>query len=88
MNFSVPMEMWLAGPMRAVAADLLLNDAAVARGYCDPDALRRMLTGRSRAVSARGIWGLMALELWHRAIEGSLDSLRPSKALQVQSSGG
>ena len=88
MNFSVPMEMWLAGPMRAVAADLLLNDAAIARGYCNPDALRRMLTGRSRTVTVRGIWGLMALELWHRAIEGCLEDAPPPGALRERPSSG
>lgn len=82
MNFSVPMEMWLAGPMRAFAADLLLSDAAIARGYCDPDALRRMLTGRSRAISVRGIWGLMALELWHRANDGSTEGSRLLQAMR------
>src|SRR6476619_6464110 len=67
-GFTVPVSAWLRGDLRPWARDILLDRAAVDRGYFDPAAVRGLLDRHGAGVDgdARRIWALVMLELWHR----------------------
>ncbi len=67
-QFSVPQDAWLAGPLRELTSDLFSSAAFAAREGVDAAALR----GRSRAdglsaSEADLVWRHLSLELWYRA---------------------
>jgi len=67
-GFEVPVGAWLRGPLREMAADLLLSARARQRGIVDA---RRVGTLWHRHQSgmhdhASQLWTLLVLELWHR----------------------
>ncbi|HVR61150.1 MAG TPA: asparagine synthase (glutamine-hydrolyzing) [Polyangia bacterium] len=66
-GFSLPTARWFRGRLFDFAHDLLLSDAARARGLFDPAALEALL-GRHRAGEDHGerLWNLCVLETWHR----------------------
>jgi asparagine synthase (glutamine-hydrolysing) len=68
MGFSIPLAAWLRGELRPLAADLLLSDRALERGYFQPDAVRAMWSRHQegRRNQAHHLWALMMLEMWHR----------------------
>jgi asparagine synthase (glutamine-hydrolysing) len=65
MGFPVPLAPWARGPLRGFLRDLLLDPAARRRGLAEPAAVERLLDAET--VSARRLWALASLELWHRA---------------------
>lgn len=75
MGFPVPLAQWLAGPLREMAADILLSRRARQRGLYNVDALRRML--ESPEPFGRGVWGALCLELWHQQF---IDAAAPTHA--------
>lgn len=69
MGFSIPLAEWLRGELRPIAEDLLFSQRAQARGYFVPERVRSLWESHQRKLrdhSSR-LWGLMMLELWHRA---------------------
>jgi len=68
MGFSIPLGAWLRSDLREMAADLLLSERAVARGYFAPRRVRRLWDDHQarRRDHAHHLWALMVLELWHR----------------------
>jgi asparagine synthase (glutamine-hydrolysing) len=68
MGFSIPLSGWLRGELRETAADLLLSDRALERGYFRPDHVRAMWTKHQegRREYPHQLWALMVLEQWHR----------------------
>jgi asparagine synthase (glutamine-hydrolysing) len=68
MGFSIPLAAWLRGGLRATAADLLLSERALGRGYFSADYIRGMWQRHQagRRNHAHHLWALMVLELWHR----------------------
>jgi asparagine synthase (glutamine-hydrolysing) len=79
-GFNVPLGRWFAGPLAGVLGDVLLSDRALARGYFDIDALRRLVAEHveQRVDRGQAIWILLALELWHRLYvddDGSEDAV-------------
>ena len=64
MGFSVPIDQWLRGPLRAWAEDLLFCDRD--GGWLDREAVRRawqdLHHGRPRA--ATGVWAAVMLQAW------------------------
>ena len=73
MGFPVPIDEWFRGPLRDFIGDILLSDRARQRGLYRMDGVERLILKEQRF--GRQIWGLLCLELWHRAfIDG--DSIR------------
>jgi asparagine synthase (glutamine-hydrolysing) len=68
-GFALPTGPWLAGRLHGFARDLLLSDAARARGYFRPEAVADLLD-RHKAGEDHGerLWNLMTLEIWQREL--------------------
>ena len=67
MGFPTPWSSWLGRHFESVES-LLLNERSLARGWFEPDRLRRLLTEHRQGSSdhADRIWRLLNLELWAR----------------------
>ncbi|MBL7223962.1 MAG: asparagine synthase (glutamine-hydrolyzing) [Candidatus Brocadiae bacterium] len=69
MGFGVPIAHWLRGDLRGYLEDHLLSPDSLARGYFQPDAVRRLVAEHldGTADHASRLWALLNFELWHRA---------------------
>jgi asparagine synthase (glutamine-hydrolysing) len=67
-GFGVPIDDWFRGPLRGVAADVLLDERVRGRGQLRPATLRRLLDEHAsgRADHGHRLWCLLMLELWQR----------------------
>lgn len=67
-GFGVPVSAWLRGELRPWVEDLLLDPRSLARGYFDPQGVRRLLQEHleGSADHTNQVWNLAVLELWHR----------------------
>lgn len=67
-GFGVPIGAWLRGELRAWVEDLLLDPRSLARGYFDPQGVRRLLQEHLDGTvdHTYQVWNLAVLELWHR----------------------
>ena len=67
-GFGVPVGTWLRSELRPWVEDLLLDPRSLARGYFDPQGVRRLLQEHldAKADHQVRIWNLAVLELWHR----------------------
>jgi asparagine synthase (glutamine-hydrolysing) len=85
MGFPVPMTEWLRGPIRDFVGDILLGPRARGRGIYRMEGLEKLV--RTEAAFDRELWGVLCLELWHRAfIDGDfLSSPRQQPALVAAS---
>jgi asparagine synthase (glutamine-hydrolysing) len=72
-GFPVPYERWLADASLGSVRDLLLDEAAVGRGYFQRREIEALLDRNARQGDLpREIFGLVVLELWHRLfVDGS-----------------
>ena len=61
---------WLRSELRPWVEDLLLDPRSLARGYFDPQGVRRLLQEHldARRITQVRIWNLAVLELWHRCL--------------------
>jgi asparagine synthase (glutamine-hydrolysing) len=68
-GFGVPVAAWLREELRGLLEATVLSDRALARGYLQPAAVRRLAADHltARADHAKQLWSLLMLELWHRA---------------------
>ncbi len=68
MGFSIPLSDWLRGELRGTAADLLLSERALERGYFRPEQVDTLWAHHQsgRRNYPHQLWTLMVLELWHR----------------------
>jgi asparagine synthase (glutamine-hydrolysing) len=73
MGFPVPLNEWVRGPLRDFVADHLLSRRARERGLYQVDAVEALVKGERPF--GRQVWGLLNLELWHRAF---IDGERPT----------
>jgi asparagine synthase (glutamine-hydrolysing) len=64
MGFPVPLHLWIRGEARDFVCDILLSQRARDRGLVDPTRVEQLLA--REGTFARGLWGLLQLELWHR----------------------
>jgi asparagine synthase (glutamine-hydrolysing) len=64
MGFPVPLAAWAKGPLRDFLGDVLLDRTARERGLTRPEEVERLLDGEG--LTARRLWALLSLELWHR----------------------
>jgi asparagine synthase (glutamine-hydrolysing) len=66
MGFPVPLSAWMAGgPVREFVRDLVLSTASRQRGIFRPEGLEKLVA--KEAPFGRQLWGVLCLELWHRA---------------------
>lgn len=65
----VPVQHWLRGPLRELAADTLLSPRARARGLFQTNTIQAWMAGKGMVWPRQGIalWMLVTLELWLRA---------------------
>ena len=68
--FTVPIGEWLTGPLAGFAADILLSDRAIGRGYFSADTVARLLDEHRRRTAnhTRSLRLLIAIEIWHRCM--------------------
>jgi asparagine synthase (glutamine-hydrolysing) len=67
-GFMVPVGDWFRNELRAHVSEVLLDPAALGRGYFRPEAVLGLLKRQSAGVDAESkrVWALYMLELWHR----------------------
>jgi asparagine synthase (glutamine-hydrolysing) len=68
MGFGVPLDHWFRGELEPLVRDVLLSDRTAARGWFNPQTVRRLVdehVGRAWDHSAR-LWTLLVFELWQR----------------------
>ncbi|MFI8007098.1 asparagine synthetase B family protein [Streptomyces sp. NPDC086010] len=65
----VPVQQWLAGPLRDLAGDLLLSRQSAGRGLFRPAAIRTWMRGEGTLLPRQGgkLWLVLTLELWLRS---------------------
>ena len=68
MGFGVPIAEWFRGDLRGYLRDVLLDPAALGRGYFDPAAVRELVDEHTDARYDHGyrLWSLLMFELWHQ----------------------
>jgi len=68
MGFGVPLADWFRGDLRPLLYDVVLSDAALARGYFKSEAVRRLIEEHvnGRTDHSFQLWSLLWLELWHQ----------------------
>jgi asparagine synthase (glutamine-hydrolysing) len=88
MGFSIPLSAWLRNDLRAAAADLLLSDRSLERGYVEPEAVRALWRRHQDGSREHPhqIWALMVLELWHRLFfdRSPADGVEPGLASMIR----
>jgi asparagine synthase (glutamine-hydrolysing) len=69
-GFGVPIQKWFKEDLREMLHDTLTGSRARQRGYFKPGAVEAILDEhmRGRRDNSRHLWGLLTLELWHRAL--------------------
>jgi asparagine synthase (glutamine-hydrolysing) len=67
-GFGVPVGRWFREDLRDYARDVLLDPAALARGYFRESAIRQLLDEHTSGQRNHGqqIWTLLTFEWWHR----------------------
>ena len=68
MGFPVPFALWMKGPWRQLARDVLLDSRSVQRGIIDRAGVGQLLAAHAAGQAEGGdaIWSLLNLELWYR----------------------
>ncbi len=66
-GFPVPYERWMSQASTGSLRDLLLDEAAIGRGYFERREIERILQRNAeRSDLSKEVFGLVVLELWHR----------------------
>ena len=89
MGFPVPFGIWMRGPWKDVARDVLLDSRSRQRGIIDPRGVERLISAHAAGAAdgADAIWSLLNLELWYRThIDGDGVQTLPGKPLVIPSS--
>ena len=84
MGFPVPFGIWMRGPWKEVARDVLLDPRSRQRGIIDAAAVERLISAHAVGAinGADAIWSLLNLELWYRThIDGEGAQTIPGNTL-------
>lgn len=67
-GFAVPIDEWFRGELLGYVKDILLDPRVARRGYCDVQAIERLIAAHVSGQNEYGtqIWQLLNFELWHR----------------------
>jgi asparagine synthase (glutamine-hydrolysing) len=67
-GFVLPLSEWFRGELKDYAREVLLDSAALGRGYFRPQAVASLLDRHvcGEEDNSRGIWNLLVFELWHQ----------------------
>ena len=87
MGFGVPVGQWFRGPLRELLGDSLLSGRSLARGYFQPNELKRLVTEhqRGQADNTYPLWILLMLELWHQEMVEQVSETHGSPAVNDRS---
>jgi len=88
MGFPVPFGVWMRGPWKELARDVLLDPRSRQRGIIDADAVERLISGHAAGHTngADAIWSLLNLELWYRThIDGDGVQTLPGRTVNAPS---
>jgi asparagine synthase (glutamine-hydrolysing) len=68
MGFGVPLAAWFRGELKDYAAQVLLDQATLARGYFRPETVRQLFEEHQNGRFDHGhrLWSLLMFERWHR----------------------
>ena len=68
MGFPVPFGIWMRGPWKELAREVLLDVRSRQRGIIEPAAVERLISSHAAGTvnGADAIWSLLNLELWYR----------------------
>lgn len=84
MGFEVPLKHWFRHELRGLAMDLLLDRAAVTRGYFRPETIRRLIDEHAEGTALwhHQLWTLLMLEFWHRMfVDHTISAVSPLQAV-------
>lgn len=86
-GFGVPVGQWFRTSLKSYLHDTLLSRAALARGYFNETALRRLMAEHESGKRDHGhrLWALLTLEIWHRMFIDEEKSHWRSEAAKTES---
>ena len=86
-GFPIPLSLWFRNEAREFVRDMLSPATVTRRGLFDPGYVQRLLDDHDRGTSDHSslIWGLLSVELWHRAF---LEGARPAPPAPHAMTGG
>jgi asparagine synthase (glutamine-hydrolysing) len=67
-GFSIPVDRWLRGELKSLAADTILSSSATQRGMFNATKVAELWNQHQNGTCSSGaeLWALMVLELWQR----------------------
>jgi asparagine synthase (glutamine-hydrolysing) len=83
-GFPIPLSLWFRNEAREFVRDMLSPATVARRGLFDPGYVQSLLDDHDRGATDHGslIWGLLSVELWHRAfLEGARPAAPASHAI-------
>ena len=87
-GFGVPIRHWFKNELKELLHDTLSDQRTRERGLLNPRAVRALVNEHQmgRRDHARQLWGLLTLELWHRAFidQRPVMSFEGAKTLELQ----
>ena len=84
-GFPIPFSVWFRSDLRPFVRDLLAPAALRRRGLFDPAYVQKLLEEHDSGRADHGhlLWGLLSVELWHRAfLDSPRSAMAPVTALQ------
>ena len=64
MGFPTPFNLWLAGPLKEYALDILTSQKAKDRGILKPKEIEYLISNNQ--AFGRDVWGALSLEIWYQ----------------------
>lgn len=79
MGFSMPIHRWLAGDLKPMVEDLLLDTTARQRGFFQPNVVQNLISDHAAGTHdySRNIWLMLGFELWARTFLDNVSISQP-----------
>lgn len=83
MGFGVPLDHWFRNELKPLLYDVLLSNAALDRGFFNPQAIRNLVDEHlsSKWDHSYRLWNLLTFEVWHRTYIDRTDTTGPLTSL-------